>query len=45
MKEKHSSAQTCMGSSVSFQVGAFSVDLVAAFIITPMYSAFSLRVW
>lgn len=34
-----------MGSSVSFQMGAFSVDLVAAFIIAPMYSAFSLRVW
>lgn len=44
MKEKHSNAQTCMGSSVSFQMGAFSVDFVAAFIITPMYSAFSLRV-
>lgn len=45
MKEKHSYAQTCMGSSVSFQVGAFSVDFVAAFIITSMYSAFSLCVW
>lgn len=45
MKEKYSYAQTCMGSSVSFQVGAFSVDFVAAFIITSMYSAFSLCVW
>lgn len=44
MKENHSNAQTCVGSSVSFQMGALSVDFVAALIITSMYPAFSLRV-